>query len=535
LIPELKAYSIPPLIGTVVFFFLGALSLVNKPKSTERTLFSVLCFETFSWQVIWFASFYSSQEMISYLSRLAYVEIMFIPFTFYHFIVAYAGKKEDKRYVISGYCLALILTLFLFTSDLFVSGGQKFYWGYFPRPGPLLIVFMFSTFLTMVRGLIILNNEVVHGDETRRNQAKYLFFAFILYFLCTADFLQIYGVPFYPIGTFFFIGSFFLIAYAIFRHRLLDIRLVIRRTLFYALLAFLVSLAYTLTIFAVHLSFIGQNVSKNYLMTSLVSVLVIAILLRPIEALVQRIIDRKFFRGTLQEISEQKERLQTELERGERLKTVGLLAAGMAHEIKNPLTTIQTFSEYLPVRYSDPVFLEKYLKIVPQEIARIQGVVSELLEFSKPTEPNKQVFDIETLLNGVANLISASAMKANVRVEMKLDSASAYADPNQIKQALLNIMMNAIESMRQKGGMLFIGSEKGERETRIVVRDSGCGISKADLPHIFDPFFTGKADGTGLGLAITYSIIEKNSGNIVVNSEVGVGSEFVVSLPKRGS
>jgi signal transduction histidine kinase len=164
-------------------------------------------------------------------------------------------------------------------------------------------------------------------------------------------------------------------------------------------------------------------------------------------------------------------------------------------------------------------------------VARVKDIVTDLLVFSKPGEPKRSAFDVDRLLSGLCDLVSGEAAKAEVRVVCELEPCQAVADPVQLKQALLNIVMNAIDAMKPKGGTLTVRTGAVGEKAVIRVLDTGVGIAPEKLGHIFDPFYTDKEEGTGLGLAITHSIIEKNGGRIDVTSRAGEGTEFVIELP----
>ena len=530
---DLSLYAVPPLVGTVVFLFLGFFTLFNRPKTQEKTLFSILCFETFFWQFIWFYSFYCPKEDLTYIAKIAYLTITPLPFTFYHFIVSYLKQGKERKYVILFYGIAFILILLIFPTDLFVSGNRQLAWGNFTLPGPLYFVFALSALMSMARGVFIIRRayqESLHVPE-RRNQLKYFFLGFGLYFFCTLDFFQVYGATWYPIGSLFFLLSFIVIAYAILKHHLMDVQVIIKKTIYYSILTISISLVYLALVFLFYLTFLaGKKTSSLWVNFS--SILFIAVTFKPLEIWFHRILERRFFKGTIGEISEQKERLETELERRERLKSVGILAAGMAHEIKNPLTAINTFAEYLPTKYDDPEFREKFTRIVRQEVSRVKDIITNLLLFSKPSDPCPVRCDIPKILLGILELLSSECLKAGVRVAPRFDGHEAFVDPEQMKQAFLNIILNAIEAMREKGdGELKVLTRLGGGGLQVVIEDTGCGISPDKAQRIFDPFYTDKPQGTGLGLAVTHSIIEKNRGKISVESKVGQGTKFTITIP----
>jgi polar amino acid transport system substrate-binding protein len=256
--------------------------------------------------------------------------------------------------------------------------------------------------------------------------------------------------------------------------------------------------------------------------------------LKPVEMLVHKFLDKKFFKGTITQIAEQKEMLRVELERAERLKAVGVLAAGLAHEIKNPVTALKTFAEYLPQRYEDPQFRETLSKVMKSESERIERLVRNLLEFSKPSEPKKVACDMSEIVGSALDLMSGEMAKSRVVLEIQSEGDGMFtADPEQLKQAIINIILNAIEAMKPAGGKLGVFMATTRDRVELVIEDAGPGIPSDKLSHIFDPFYTDKPEGTGLGLAMTHSIVERNNGKIYVSSIEGQGARFTLSFPRH--
>ncbi len=216
----------------------------------------------------------------------------------------------------------------------------------------------------------------------------------------------------------------------------------------------------------------------------------------------------------------------------EKLAAVGQFAAGMAHEIKNPLSAIKTFAEFLPDRYEDADFRGKFSRIVQSEIERINGIVRQLLDLAKPAPLELQQVDLGRTLQDMATLLSNQCMKQGIEVAISVEERGLIleGDPAQLKQVALNLLMNAIEAM-EKGGRLSVACQKGEREIVLCISDSGAGITPENLKHIWDPFFTTKARGMGLGLAVVRDIIERHAGHIAIKSGVGEGTRVDIRLP----
>lgn len=231
--------------------------------------------------------------------------------------------------------------------------------------------------------------------------------------------------------------------------------------------------------------------------------------------------------------------------RTDRLATLGELAAGAAHEIRNPLTAIRSTIQYLSKDFQhDPVKAEMISEVI-SEVERINKIVQGLLSFARPSALNMSEVNIEQLINQTLLLINSSLQKERIHVEFEYftDQTTIHADPEQLKQVFLNILLNAIEAMSKNNDdrtrTLIISIEKGlpintkVRYLLISVEDSGSGIPAQDVENIFNPFFTTKEDGTGLGLAISYGIINRHEGEIEVTSTPDKGTCFHIKLPQR--
>ena len=226
--------------------------------------------------------------------------------------------------------------------------------------------------------------------------------------------------------------------------------------------------------------------------------------------------------------------LRDEIERSHRLATVGRLAAGVAHEIRNPLSSIKGFATYFKERYRDVPEDQQTAGIMIKEVDRLNRVVSHLLEFARPIAVSKKPTPIKSLIEDSVMLIEQQADEKKIAIDTELaDSMEPVElDPDKINQVLLNLYLNAIESM-DTGGTLSISMTKDGVKNRIEIRiaDTGSGIREENLAHVFDPYFTTKSSGTGLGLAIAHKIVEGHNGEIYPESRLGEGTTFIVSLP----
>ncbi len=245
----------------------------------------------------------------------------------------------------------------------------------------------------------------------------------------------------------------------------------------------------------------------------------------------------------LHDITELK-KLEARMRQSERLAGLGTLAAGMAHEIRNPLSAIKTFVQLLPRKVDKPGFLEKFNRTVPRETERINLLVEELLELSRIPKYEFAATDINGLLKQSVDVIEEELRQGNIEYHRELQENLPFmqADSNQLIKVFHNVIRNAVQAM-PAGGRLTIKTffqEPGDGKQTIartngkvviVFQDTGQGISPKELPQIFNPFFTTKDSGTGLGLPITHKVITEHGGRIDVESKEGQGTTFTIRLP----
>jgi two-component system sensor histidine kinase HydH len=226
--------------------------------------------------------------------------------------------------------------------------------------------------------------------------------------------------------------------------------------------------------------------------------------------------------------------LKREVERSQRLASLGRIAAGIAHEIRNPLSSIKGFATYFGERYRDIPEDRKTAEIMVEEVERLNRVIGQLLEFARPLAVKKKPTSMETTIHHSLKMIERDALAKHIKIKTDLsyDVPEIHIDPDRMNQVFLNLYLNAIEAM-EDGGTLSVGLNQREdhRSVRITISDTGSGIKREDLVHVFDPYFTTKQSGTGLGLAIVHRIIEAHKGEVTVESETGRGTSVTILLP----
>jgi len=236
-------------------------------------------------------------------------------------------------------------------------------------------------------------------------------------------------------------------------------------------------------------------------------------------------------------------RSQALMKRTDRLKSLETIAGGFAHEIRNPLTSIKTFIQLAPERKDDTDFIRNFSKVVIDDVYRIERLIQEILDYARYMEPKLTEEDLNEIVSSCLYFVEVKADRLGIKIEKELasDLPRVMLDRQQIKQVLLNLLLNAMDAMVEPGGRLHVRTHKlmkpGEKLwAQIEIEDTGHGIPESTLEHIFDPFFTtkhesGEHEGTGLGLTIVHQIIQEHHGEIQVKSTVDVGTTFFVNLP----
>jgi two-component system NtrC family sensor kinase len=230
------------------------------------------------------------------------------------------------------------------------------------------------------------------------------------------------------------------------------------------------------------------------------------------------------------------EETQAQLMQSEKIASLGRLSAGVAHEINNPLAGILIYAELLERQLQNASFDQEYLTEIISQTLRCQQIVTRLLEFSRQSLGQKTHFDVNEIILRCIDLISHQAIFHNIEIKTGLDPKlpEILGDPGQLQQVFTNLLLNAADAM-QGHGQITVATRPEPFQDGIIVTftDTGCGIAPDIQNKIFEPFFTTKAPGkgTGLGLSIVYSVIQRHSGTIEIDSTPGGGTTFTIRLP----
>jgi two-component system sensor histidine kinase PilS (NtrC family) len=235
-------------------------------------------------------------------------------------------------------------------------------------------------------------------------------------------------------------------------------------------------------------------------------------------------------------------RMEEQVRQADRLAAIGRLAAGLAHEIRNPIGSIRGSVEVLRGSLDPQGDDRRLMDIVLRESDRLDAIIRDFLQFSRPPHLVRVPTDLPAMLDEILLMLSnqggvqgADAPRVQIRCDVAEPMAKAHVDPAQMRQALWNLCLNAVEAMPQGGelrmGVRTVTSESGRALMEITVEDTGVGITAAELTQVFEPFFTTKPQGTGLGLAIAARIVEQHGGRIAVETVPWQGTTFTIVLP----
>ncbi len=246
---------------------------------------------------------------------------------------------------------------------------------------------------------------------------------------------------------------------------------------------------------------------------------------------------RLHYQQAAEQLSSVYEKVQANFEgmkRAERLSAIGQLSAGLAHEIRNPLASISGAAAILARGQSLDPKSAKCLEIITSECERLNGLLTNFLNFARPRPPRLQMIQLEPVLENVLGLASHGVRGKTVHFERNVAAGlrPVECDPEQLEQVLLNLMINAIEASPD-GGAVTLSAAAGEGEIAIGVVDHGHGVAPAHIDRLFDPFFTTKEHGTGLGLPVAHQIVRQMGGSLLAQANAGQGMTFSVVLPVK--
>jgi signal transduction histidine kinase len=467
------------------------------------------------------------------LWKLTVIGGMMIPAAFVDFCMEFLNEK--RRHAVTIYYIAIIVICALFVFDHIHFNVYQIYESvyYIRSVDWTYSIILIGFIVPAIHGHIFLLKKIASAPPEMRVPIKYTLFGLSVGFASgsVTHFLTAYGFPIHPAWNLLIIVYVLLTTYAIFRHRLFALEDAVQKSIVYTMFLSIVTVSYFIGIFFLEAAF-RQSLGYQSTSAVLIMFIVIILLAEPLRHLLQTAVDRYFFKSPLVSLAGQSEALRREMLKQDRLRSIATFAAGMAHEIKNPLTSIRTFAEYLPEKCDDQAFRERFSRIVVDEVDRVNNIIQQLLDFSKPRDLAREQVAIERLVEDTLGVLSGNILKNGVSLTKQYRVPRGFtiaADPVLLRQAILNILINSLQAM-PKGGELRISMNVAANEYELSIKDSGVGIPKDKLSRVFDPFFTTKEDGTGLGLSIVNTAVSAHGGRVEVDSKEGIGTEVRIVL-----
>ena len=229
-------------------------------------------------------------------------------------------------------------------------------------------------------------------------------------------------------------------------------------------------------------------------------------------------------------------RLSEEINQNKRLASLGQIASAIAHEIRNPLSSIRGLTQFLLQSTPEDNEQQSDLKVIIKEVDRLNELINQVLDFSRPKKLNFTCFALGETIQELVNLLKSESREKDIQFQLSLDCPhyNIFADRDQIRRALMNVILNSIQAVFSKGEIaisLKSALYRDQEAVLISIKDNGAGIREGELSHIFDPFFTTRSEGTGLGLSIAYNIIEMHQGTITIESTAGKGTLVKIFIP----
>ncbi|HEX9742391.1 MAG TPA: ATP-binding protein, partial [Nitrospiraceae bacterium] len=486
------------------FSGMGVVVLCKQPRSRIAQFFSLMMALVAFWgwaYYQWLNVLTDPQEAL-FWARTLMIPVLLLPPVFFGFSAVAAnwhGRTARVLHTVN-VMTAFILVSFVYSNLIAREVRPMLTFPFWPLAGVGFHLHFAQMLLSSGGGLWIIWRALSINAGRKRQQLTWLFWAFLVAYLAAyGNYLPWYeGIHLYPILTPFSAVFTGLAGYAIVKHQLLDLRLVIGKSVLYSVIAACITAVYITVVLVTERGF-PQFLGFRSISAAALAAFIISIGFIPLKDAIQRLIDQIFMRRSPSALVEENEKLRQELARTERLRAVGTLAAGLAHEIKNPLSSIKTFAEYLPERYEDPAYRKNFSKIVAQEVDKMNGLVRRLLDFARPAQPKLGRAQLHELISETVGLLQSRLIERHVEVTVRMGPGvnGVWVDPVQIKQALLNLLLNSIEALNG-AGQIEIETRLAGQGVELTISDNGRGIPKENLQRVFDPFFTTRDGGTGL-------------------------------------
>jgi signal transduction histidine kinase len=510
-----------------VSYFVGALGILIASKGLEKKerqqLFLLsLCFSGWLWAVgIGDLCKFGDGALAAVWYRASVTAVVFIAPQFYSFTVAFL-KLERRKVVAAGYLIGCIFALLNIFTHYMVDRVQWFRWGYYAR-WEIIRTLPFMAYFSMGLGLTLVELIRAHrrsNDERLKNQIKYIIFASCIAYLGSVDYLTVYGYNVYPCGYLAIFGWWTILAYAILKHQLMDIAVVIRKTLVYSAVTLSLTIVYVVVLIFIAKALEGWVGTPN-IYSSAIAAAVIAVLFHPVRSHIQQWVDRRFPRESLNQ-------------------TILREATGrFIHEIKRPLANISMPAQLALMDLDQAAAnFSEFKRLFPKLRERMQYIIDESLKAGQKIEAiqnvssqsfvERDVVDLGKLVSRLLEQDQSRIIQAKIELivsEIK-PALCTLGNSVQLEIAIANVLKNAIDALirddHSHARQLRVSLDCEGEWIGLDIEDSGAGIASNDLSHLFEPWFSTKGSGgMGIGLYLTRESLRSHGARIEVKSRPG--------------
>jgi signal transduction histidine kinase len=526
-------YSIPNFVTSALIISLGLFVFLKRPSEPINRLFALLTWSVAHW-LLGYALVYCTTDPDKALrfARFAYIGVVFIPTFFLHFMDEFL-QLHRRSLLLVAYSVSIIF-LYIIQQDVFMNGVYSYFWGFYPKAGPIYwtwLVYFYAGFgicdYKFTRAYFMLRKS---GQASlREKQLKYVLWANCVASLSLMDYLPKFGLQIYPCAYLVALGWLVLMAYAIVRFRLMDVQLVIRKTLIYSFASAVLTALYVLITTGLAHAMSGWVASPTAF-SSGIAACAMALLFHPLRMKIQRFVDRYFFRESLDQA------------------LLREATSGFVHEIKRPLAKISLPAELSLMDLQDVIDGRRSSKeALPKVVERLQFILNQTSDAGDKIEAiqevsasgNKLLEDVD--LSSVVKRVVGSErellerQQVQVHLELPDNIPPFHGHTRQLEIVISNLLKNAVEALStmppEATRAIWITLLCGTGHIVLTIKDSGPGIKPENHKRLFEPYFTTKGPhGTGMGLFLCRQIVESHGGIIDVRSEAGKGAEFTVKL-----
>ena len=525
-------YSIPMFITSAGAVGFGFFVYCQRSDQKLNGLFALLSLSVALWS---FGNgvMYCTKDPIRgiWFSRLGFAGVVFIPTLFYHFMLEFL-HLEQKIFLRTIYAVSFCFLL-LTRTTWFVNGTYSYFWGFYPRAGRsygLFIIFFYGIFLLSLYNLIKTYQVLKQNPQTgtQLHRVKIVSLAYFVATLSISDYIPNYGIEIYPFAYLAALGWLGLMAYGVFRYRLMDIQVVIRKTALYSLVSAILIAIYVGIISVLTKVFEGYFLHASIL-SSAVAAGVIALLFHPLQSHLQHWLDRRFPRESLDQ------------------SLLREATSDFVHEIKRPLANISMPAQLALMELDQiggnkeaTLKVRQRLEYILQESIEAGDTIEAIRALSSRSPAKREPVDLEKLFRQTLKREQFRIKEGKIQVELNPANPTPIinGDARQLEIALANILKNAVDALVSMNGSksrrLQLAIQTLPDNIVIDIEDSGPGISKANLSKLFDPWFSTKgSSGMGIGLFLAREILRLHGAYVEAQSQEGKGSRFRITFPSQ--